>query len=93
MGLAHSPRIVTDGLVLALDAGNVKSNSEIDVRWNNAIAGATKTSSVGVITCTTIHQSSSSFFGQKYSSCETNITVPGKSHNPFPIASIDSMSK
>ena len=24
MGLAHSPRIVTDGLVLALDAGNVK---------------------------------------------------------------------
>ena len=25
MGLAHSPRIVTDGLVLALDAGNAKS--------------------------------------------------------------------
>ena len=25
MGLAHSPRIVTDGLVLALDAGNLKS--------------------------------------------------------------------
>ena len=25
MGLAHSPRIVTDGLVLALDAGNIKS--------------------------------------------------------------------
>ena len=25
MGLAHSPRIVTDGLVLALDAGNTKS--------------------------------------------------------------------
>ena len=70
MGLAHSPRIVTDGLVLALDAGNVKSNSEIDVRWNNAIADATKTSSVGVITCTAIHQSGSNFFGQKYSSCE-----------------------
>ena len=76
MGLAHSPSVVTDGLVLALDAGNVKSNSEIDIRWNNAIAGATKTSSVGVITCTTIHQSSSSFFGQKYSSCEiTGSTV------------------
>ena len=27
MGLAHSPRIVTDGLVLALDAGNTKSFS------------------------------------------------------------------
>jgi hypothetical protein len=25
MGLAHSPRIVTDGLVVALDAGNTKS--------------------------------------------------------------------
>lgn len=25
MGLAHSPRIVTDGLILCLDAGNVKS--------------------------------------------------------------------
>ena len=76
MGLAHSPRIVTDGLVLALDAGNVKSNSEIDIRWNNAIAGATKTSSVGVITCTTIHTNLSSFFAQKYSSCEiTGSTV------------------
>ena len=25
MGLAHSPRIVTDGLILALDAANTKS--------------------------------------------------------------------
>ena len=76
MGLAHSPRIVTDGLVLALDAGNVKSNSEIDVRWNNAIADATKTSSVGVITCLSIDNSSGNFFAQKYSSCEiTGSTV------------------
>jgi len=70
MGLAHSPRIVTDGLVLALDAGNTKSNSEISVRWNNTTADSTKISSVGVITCTAIHESSSSFFAQKYSSCE-----------------------
>jgi|TARA_B100002019_G_scaffold261376_1_gene248101 hypothetical protein len=76
MGLAHSPRIVTDGLVLALDAGNVKSNSEISVKWNNLIADSTTVSSVGVITCTTIHNSDGNFFAQKYSSCEiTGSTV------------------
>ena len=30
MGLAHSPRIVTDGLVLALDAGNSKKSYKTD---------------------------------------------------------------
>ena len=76
MGLAHSPSVVTDGLVLALDAGNVKSNSEISVKWNNLIADSTTVSSVGVITCTTIHNSDGNFFAQKYSSCEiTGSTV------------------
>ena len=69
MGAAAGPNVVEDGLVLALDAGNVKSNSEISVKWNNVIADATTVSSVGVITCLTVHQSASNFFGQKYSSC------------------------
>lgn len=35
MGLAHSPRIVTDGLVLALDAGNTKSYVGTGVTWRD----------------------------------------------------------
>jgi len=66
MGLGHSPRIVTDGLVLALDAGNVKSNSEIDIRWNNIIADATTVSSVGVITCLSVVHTGNRFFGIDY---------------------------
>jgi len=66
MGLGHSPRIVTDGLVLALDAGNVKSNSEISVKWNNVIADATTVSSVGVITCLSVVHTGNRFFGIDY---------------------------
>ena len=35
MGLAHSPRIVSDGLVLALDAGNTKSYPGSGTTWKN----------------------------------------------------------
>ena len=35
MALAHSPRIVTDGLVLALDAGNAKSYPGSGTTWND----------------------------------------------------------
>ena len=35
MGLAHSPRIVTDGLVLALDAGNTKSYPGSGTSWTD----------------------------------------------------------
>ena len=69
MGAAAGPNISEDGLVLALDAGNVKSNSEISVKWNNVIADATTVSSVGVITCLSIDTANSNFFAQKYSSC------------------------
>ena len=37
MGLAHSPRIVTDGLVLALDAGNTKSYPGSGTAWTDLI--------------------------------------------------------
>jgi hypothetical protein len=56
MGLAHSPRIVTDGLILALDAGNTKSYPGSGNTWtdlsgnsNNAtlINGPTYSSSDG----------------------------------------------
>jgi hypothetical protein len=35
MGLGHSPRIVTDGLVLALDAGNTKSYPGSGTTWTD----------------------------------------------------------
>ena len=35
MGLAHSPRIVTDGLVLALDAGNTQSYPGSGTTWTD----------------------------------------------------------
>ena len=35
MGLAHSPRIVTDGLVLLLDAGNTKSYPGSGTTWSD----------------------------------------------------------
>ncbi len=33
MAFIHSPKIVTDGLVLALDAGNVKSYASGSTTW------------------------------------------------------------
>ena len=39
MALAHSPRIVTDGLVLALDAGNTKSYPGSGTTWYDLIGG------------------------------------------------------
>ena len=52
MGLAHSPRIVTDNLVLALDAANTKSYGGSGTTWSDlsgngtdgTISGATHTS-------------------------------------------------
>ena len=52
MGLSHSPRIVTDNLVLALDAANVKSYPGSGTTWSDlsgngtdgTISGATHTS-------------------------------------------------
>ena len=43
MGLAHSPRIVTDGLVLALDAGNTKSYPGSGTSWTDTVGGNTGT--------------------------------------------------
>ena len=55
MGLAHSPRIVTDSLVLCLDAANTKSYGGSGTTWtdlstngnNGSISGATHTSGAG----------------------------------------------
>ena len=43
MGLSHSPRIVTDGLVLALDAGNTKSYPGSGTAWTDTVGGNTGT--------------------------------------------------
>ena len=57
MGLAHSPRIITDGLVLCLDAGNTKSYPgsgtnwrDISVNANTATLVASPTYASGAIT-------------------------------------------
>lgn len=55
MGISYNPRTVTDGLVLALDAGNTKSYPGSGTTWtdlsdkgnNGTISGATHTSGVG----------------------------------------------
>ena len=40
MGLGHSPRIVTDGLVLSLDAGNTKNyNVGVSTNWTDKVGG------------------------------------------------------
>ena len=43
MALAHSPRIVTDGIVLALDAGNTKSYPGSGISWTDTVGGNTGT--------------------------------------------------
>jgi hypothetical protein len=45
MALQHSPRIVTDGLVLALDAGNTKSYPGIGTAWTDLVG-----SGIGTLT-------------------------------------------
>jgi hypothetical protein len=51
MALSHSPRIVTDGLVLCLDAGNTKSYVGSGTTWRNLgpTSGLTTTSQIGGI--------------------------------------------
>ena len=39
MAVVYNPRIVTDGLVLALDAGNIKSYPGSGTTWNDLIGG------------------------------------------------------
>ena len=55
MGLAHSPKIITDNLVLCLDVANTKSYTGSGSTWtdlsgkgnNGTISGATYTSGIG----------------------------------------------
>ena len=70
MGAFSGPETVDDGIVLALDAQNPLSvgNTTVNV-WEDVSSSTTTVRSVGVITCLSIDTASSSFFGQKYSSC------------------------
>ena len=47
MGLAHSPRIVIDGLIFAIDAGNSKSYPGSGTTWTDTIGGVSGTMSNG----------------------------------------------
>jgi hypothetical protein len=44
MGIAYNPKIVTDGLVLCLDAANVKSYPGSGIVWNNLVNQTLNTS-------------------------------------------------
>ena len=80
MGLAHSPRIVTDGLILALDAGNTKSYPGSGDTWTDLSGNsnnATRTNSSEVV------YNSSGWFdwtdGPGYDSTQGCFTLPGNS--------------
>ena len=80
MGLAHSPRIVTDGLILALDAGNPKSYPGSGNTWTDLSGNsnnATRTNSSEVV------YNSSGWFdwtdGPGYDSTQGCFTLPGNS--------------
>ena len=48
MALAHSPRIVTDGLVLCLDAGNPKSYPGSGTTWTDLSGNGNDITASGV---------------------------------------------
>lgn len=52
MGVNYNPRVVTDGLVLALDAGNPKSYNYNLVTYSQDFQNAAYTKSAGLITAT-----------------------------------------
>jgi hypothetical protein len=70
MGAFSGPETVDDGIVLALDAQNPLSvgNTSLNV-WEDVVSSTTTVSSVGVITCLIIDNSSNHFFGIKYTTC------------------------
>jgi hypothetical protein len=76
MSLAHSPSIVTNGLLLALDAGNVKSYSGTGTTWSD-MSGNLKTTT---LTNGPVYSSSFggmiSFDGVNDYSITSNMTAP-----------------
>ena len=78
MGLAHSPRIATDGLVLALDAGNTKSYPGSGTTWNDLIGGNDAT----IIDSSSIYQSND---GGRivFDGSADYVTIPASSNYDF----------
>ena len=68
MGIAYNPKVITDGLVLALDAGNTKSYPGSGTAWINMFSSKVP-NSVGIITCVSILNNTNKFFGAYYNSC------------------------
>ena len=70
MGAFSGPETADSGIVLALDAQNPLSvgNTSLNV-WEDVVSSTTTVSSVGVITCLSIDNASSNFFGIKYTTC------------------------
>ena len=81
MGLAHSPRTVTDGLVLALDAGSPKNyNVGVSTNWTDTIGGNNGTLVGGA------HHTDGPFVGAGYVEFDGNsdrINIPASSDFNF----------
>ena len=70
MGLTHSPRIVTDGLILCLDAANTKSYIGSGTAWND-ISGKQNNGTIDGATFGTSNQGAFDFDGTN-----DNIKIP-----------------
>jgi len=76
MGLAHSPRIVTDGLVLALDAGNTKSYPGSGTSWTDLSGNGNNGTLTNGPTYSSANGGSIVFDGvDDYATGNTNITL------------------
>ena len=83
MGLAHSPRIVTDGLVLALDAGNTKSYPGSGSTWTDLSGNGNTGTLVNGVGYTADNGGSLTFDGvDDYSTLPTNL-LKHETGNPF----------
>ena len=63
MSLGHNPKIVKDGLVLVLDAANVKSYSGTGTAWNNLSINANNATLVNGVTYNSANKGYLSFDG------------------------------
>ena len=81
MGTNYSPRIVTDGLVLCLDAGDIKSYSGSGATWNDRSGNESDATLYNSPTFTTNNGGSLNFDGSNdYGKTSTNTEYRNSQH-------------
>jgi hypothetical protein len=78
MALAHSPRIVTDGLILCLDAGNPKSYPGSGSVWNDLTKNGNNGSLINGVGYDSANGGTITFDGVNDIVTVSNITTPNK---------------